>query len=143
MIFNLGRLFFNRFHNIYKTQIKMSKNKKIILGVLTLLPIVFLVLYFLSFIFLFLGIFNSAQNQTEPDVNFFIGNFIFMFLLIFIAVIAALGTMIYYIIHITNNTTFDSNQRLMWILILVFAGLIGNAVYWYMYIWKEQETVNG
>jgi Ni,Fe-hydrogenase I cytochrome b subunit len=118
----------------------MSKNKKIVLGILTFLPIVLLVLYFIFFGFFFMEIFQSAQNNTEPNSQFMIGNFIVLFLLITVLVISALGMMIYYIIDISNNKTLDSNNRLIWILLLVFGGFIANAIYWYLYIWKETDT---
>jgi phage shock protein PspC (stress-responsive transcriptional regulator) len=69
-----------------------------------------------------------------------IGNFIVLFLLITVLVISALGMMIYYIIDISNNKTLDSNNRLIWILLLVFGGFIANAIYWYLYVWKETDT---
>jgi Na+-driven multidrug efflux pump len=118
----------------------MSKNEKIVLGILTFLPIVLLVLYFIFFGFFFMEIFQSAQNNTEPNSQFMIGNFIVLFLLITVLVISALGMMIYYIIDISNNKTLDSNNRLIWILLLVFGGFIANAIYWYLYIWKETDT---
>ncbi len=118
----------------------MSKNKKIVLGILTFLPIVLLVLYFIFFGFFFMEIFQSAQNNTEPNSQFMIGNFIVLFLLITVLVISALGMMIYYIIDISNNKTLDSNNRLIWILLLVFGGFIANAIYWYLYVWKETDT---
>jgi hypothetical protein len=121
----------------------MTKNKKIWIGILTFLPIAFLLLYFLNLIILFTGIFSSARVGEELDPSMMFGNFAVMFFLIFVAVVVSIGLMIFYIMQITNNKKFDSNQRLMWILIIVFAGLIGFIVYWYMYIWKDEDkTLN-
>jgi hypothetical protein len=117
----------------------MTRNKKIWLGVLTFLPVAFLVLYFIAFALMFVGVFSTMESGGEPNPTFFIGNFVILFLLIMIAAVLSIGLMIYYIMHITNNSKFDSNQRLMWILIMVFGGMIGFCVYWYLYIWKEDN----
>ena len=43
---------------------------------------------------------------------------------------------IYYIIQVVNNQALDSTERIIWILVFIFAGMIGYPVYWYMRIWK-------
>jgi hypothetical protein len=91
---------------------------------------------------MFIGIFNSAQSGNQPNLPFMVGNFAALFAFIFFAALLSIGLMIYYIMHITNSKILDSNQRLMWILIVIFAGMIGFGIYWYMYIWKEAEVKN-
>jgi len=47
--------------------------------------------------------------------------------------------LIFYIIHAINNKAIDSNERIIWILIFIFAGMIGFPVYWFMRIWQTKE----
>ena len=52
----------------------------------------------------------------------------------------SLGVKIYFIILAVNNMAIDGTERLVWILIFVFAGLIGYPIYWYMRIWNNSVT---
>ena len=55
-------------------------------------------------------------------------------------VITNLGALIYFIIHAVNNPATDSTERIVWILVFIFAGVIGFPVYWYMRIWKTGDS---
>ena len=117
----------------------MSKNKKIFIGILTVLPLVFLVLYFITFISMFVGISSTISTGDADGLPTFIGSFVTAFLMIILTIIISFSMLIYYIIHIVNNKQFDSNQRLVWILVTVFAGIIGSCIYWYLHIWKLKD----
>ncbi|NQY07428.1 MAG: PLDc N-terminal domain-containing protein, partial [Flavobacteriaceae bacterium] len=54
----------------------------------------------------------------------------------------SVGLLVYYIIHAVKNQKFDSNQRLMWILILVLAGMIGNIIYYFVEILPSKPKTN-
>ena len=118
----------------------MTKNKKILLGVLTILPFAFIFLYLIVFIAMFLLISLSTTSANEANPFVFIGGFSFAFIFIFAAIALSLGLFIYYIIHVTQNKKLDSNDRLLWILVMVFAHQIGYMVYWYLKIWKDDEN---
>ena len=53
--------------------------------------------------------------------------------------VLSLGLLVFFIIHMINNKKLDSTERLVWILVFLFAGVIGYPVYWYMRIWTEKE----
>jgi hypothetical protein len=116
----------------------MSKSGKIITGILSFLPLLFLTGYFILFFSFFLQIINIGQNGKMGDPEIFMTQFIGMFAMLFLVGILTLGLLIYFIIHINNNKKLDSNEKLTWILIIIFVGMIGKPVYWYMKIWKEE-----
>jgi hypothetical protein len=120
----------------------MTKNKKILLGIFTFLPAVFVMAY----VFIFLKFFFSSMGspQFDPYVNeeYFFGNLVLLILLIFAAMIFGLGMMIYYIIHANKNPKFDSNQKLLWILILVLTSFLGNIIYYFVEIIPEKQIKN-
>lgn len=120
----------------------MSKTRKIWLGILTFLPLVFFVAYFILFFFLFINTFQNIEqhNQNEFPVEFFT-TFIGLFICIGFAALSSLGIMIYYIIHANNNTANDSNKKLMWTLILVFTSTIGSIVYYFIEIIPNKKTI--
>lgn len=123
----------------------MSKSAKIILGVLSFLPFVFLLGYFVWFIGLFIHMMGAAGSgnaypREMPD--YFSGNMIWMIILMALMGIFTFGLLIYYIIHVVNNKAIDSNERLVWILVFIFANMIGYPIYWYMRIWQKAPGSN-
>lgn len=120
----------------------MTRTRKIWLGILTFLPIVFFIGYFIAFFVFFIGMFQDIgeiNNNTNPSNNLeFLNNmgtfFIVVFLLIFFIIFMGLGIMIYYIIHANKNPLNDSNKKLMWTLVLIFTSTIGCIVYYFVEI---------
>jgi hypothetical protein len=79
------------------------------------------------------------NNSHEVPINFIrsvFGAFIFLIL----AVIIKLGLMIYYIIHASDNINNDNTKKIIWILILVFIGTIGNIIYYFMEILPSDKN---
>ena len=121
----------------------MSKSSKIFLGIITLLPIVGMGIYIFTFFTTFtelhdLTMTNNGPNQTLP-FDFF-RQFFTIAIWAILSALFSLGLLIYYIIHAINNKAIDGNERLVWILIFIFAGMIGFPIYWYMRIWQEQPV---
>jgi len=117
----------------------MNRTSKVLLGILSILPLVLLIAYFISFFFFFASMITAASQQQVGDNNFplhLVGNFGMLFLTIGLMALLNLGLLVYYIIHTVNNKNIESSERIVWILIFVFAGMIGFPIYWYMRIWK-------
>ena len=117
----------------------MTKNKKILLGVITLLPIILGIIYLIAFAIMFVGIGLSANSGGEPEPVFFLSSFAMIFITAIILSILTFGLLIYYIIHVANNKELVGNDRLIWILVIVFAHQIGYMIYWYLKIWKTDN----
>lgn len=117
----------------------MSISRKLLLGLFSLLPMLFLVIYFIVFFSFFITIIRNSHNpDLLPEMMLeHIGSIIAFMLLM---VITKLGTLIYFIIHAVNNPAIDGTERIVWILVFIFAGMIGFPVYWYMRIWKTPDA---
>jgi len=103
---------------------------------LSFLPIILFVAYFIFFFGFFITIFKHVQEQDVlPELIF--EKIAGMAAAIVLAGLFSLGVLIYFIIHAINNKIIDSTERIIWVLIFIFAGTIGFPVYWYMRIWKE------
>ncbi len=116
----------------------MSKTKKIWIGVLTILPGFCFAAYF---IFIFATVFgtmamDAGNHSNEPPMGLFIMMPIGM-LIFFLGFALTTAMTIYHVIHISKNDKMSSNDKLMWILVVVILNWIGDVVYWYMKIWKE------
>ncbi|MEX0998257.1 MAG: hypothetical protein WDZ45_14485 [Flavobacteriaceae bacterium] len=116
----------------------MTRKKKIILGILTFLPVFSILAYFFVFLKFFFSTLGTAANDPFIEEVFF-ESFIILFILIIVAILSGIALMIYYIIHANSNPNFDSNQKLIWILILVLSSFIGNIIYYFIEIIPDKQ----
>lgn len=116
----------------------MSKNKKIVLGIFTFLPVLCILAYVVFFLKFFFSALGTPANDPFIEEHFF-ENFILLFILIIVGIISGFALMIYYIIHANSNPKFDSNQKLMWILILVLSSFLGNIIYYFVEIIPQKQ----
>lgn len=121
---------------------KLSYQGKVFTGLLSILPVIGIIGYFVFFIFFFFGNFFDAMHggRNSLDSSVFIGGFGISFVFLFLAAICGTGMQIYLIVHAAKNKQFDDNQRLVWILVLIFVQLLANPVYWYLNIWKAEDS---
>ncbi|MBL6446953.1 PLDc N-terminal domain-containing protein [Fulvivirga sp. 29W222] len=118
----------------------MSTSKKVILGLFTILPLILLMVYFIFFFMFFI---NIASHEMHKDIlpeefPLFLQSFIPMMILMFMAVSSGFILMIYYIILISKNRSFDSTQRIIWVLIVVFTSTIGQIAYFIVEVWPDK-----
>lgn len=119
----------------------MSKSSKIITGILSFLPLAAFVAYFIFFFTFIFSTFShiaTTQGQNPPDESF-LNNFMAIFGIMAVLIVFSMIALIYFIVHAANNKKMDNNERIVWILIIIFVGMLGFPVYWYMKIWKEEE----
>jgi hypothetical protein len=80
--------------------------------------------------------------EMDPDhapLAFFGGLGIFL-LLIFLAVILSLSSLVFYIIHASQNPNLEQNNLLLiWILLFVFASGLGQLIYWIIEILNKRQ----
>ena len=117
----------------------MSRSGKLFLGALTLLPFLLFAIYIAVFITFF---FEMVRHQSA-DPEFFFADIFPIVVFALLMALATFGLLIYYIIHAVNNKKIDSTERLIWILVFLFAGMIGFPIYWYMRIWKDSTSEGG
>ena len=73
------------------------------------------------------------QLNGEFPMEFLQSLIWFILLIVFMGIIS-LGIKIYYIVHTNNNSENDTNKKVMWTLILIFTGIIGSIIYYFMEI---------
>jgi magnesium-transporting ATPase (P-type) len=124
------------------TIMSMSKSSKIVLGALTFLPIVLFTAYFVWMMYMLSDIIPVSESGHLP-VDVSVSFLLPMFVLIGLGSVVSLGLLIYYIIHITRNPRFQKpgdNNKLVWILLVIFAGIVGQLVYFFMEIWPDRSN---
>ena len=120
----------------------MSKKGKIMLGIVSLLPLLFILIYIIFFFSMFSSGFRESSPHSGPPV-FLLNNMNGLSVTMILLVITALGLLIYDVIHVMNNTRLDSSGRFVWLLVILLANVIAYPIYWYMEIWKSPATTAG
>lgn len=115
----------------------MSRSSKALVGVLSFLPIISVVIFFALFIQLFSRFLQWDRTEPAPQEVFSTIGPIFAFGIIMSLV--SLGLLVIFIMHLIKNKAIDSTERVIWILVFIFAGIVGYPIYWYMRIWNDEQ----
>jgi type II secretory pathway component PulF len=140
-----GEIFYNwrqaeRNRTNFTKIIFMSRSSKLFIGILSFLPIVLaFVMFFmvLRLIPTFIEWSNNGDNY-EPATQEVFSVFGPMFILGFGMGILSIGLLIFFIMHLVRHKAMDSTERIIWILVFLFAGIVGYPIYWYMRVWKNE-----
>jgi len=114
----------------------MSRSSKLFIGLLSFLPIILLVVLFFMMFRLFPTFIEWGNYEPAPQAVF--SAFGPMFILGFGMALLSLGLLIFFIMHLLRNKAMDSTERIIWILVFLFAGIVGYPIYWYMRVWKNE-----
>ena len=114
----------------------MSRSSKLFIGLLSFLPIILLIVLFFMVLRLFPTFIEWDKYDPEPQEVF--SAFGPMFILGFGMAILSLGLLIFFIMHLVRHKAMDSTERIIWILVFLFAGIVGYPIYWYMRVWKNE-----
>lgn len=104
----------------------MSKGIKLFIGLLTLVPLVYIVFFFMNFM-------NFPNELVDFDV---------LFKLHLGAMLLIVALLIFYIANIFKNDRVHQDQKALWAIILFCGGTIAMPIYWYLYIWKEDKSMD-
>lgn len=115
----------------------MSQNQKVVTGILSFLPLIAFIAYMIVFFSFFIT--TLPELHRNPDEEEIIFPYIFNIIIFAVILgIISLGVLVFFIIHTVNNKSIDSTEKLVWILIFIFVGMVGYPIYWYMRIQRNQ-----
>ncbi len=119
----------------------MSHSSKILLGILSFLPIALLIFMFIyMFMYFIPEMIMLEERGVEPEPQSIIKTFGSFFVFIILINVLYLGFMIYFIVHVVKDKAASSEDRLLWILLLIFLNIIVFPIYWYFRIWKPRSV---
>ena len=122
----------------------MSHSSKILLGILSLVPIALLIFMFAyMFMYFIPEMIRLEELGAEPDAKSIIQTFGSFFVFIILINVLYLGFMIYFIVHVVKDKNASSEDRLLWILLLIFLNIIVFPIYWYFRIWRPRSMGTG
>lgn len=115
----------------------LNKPSKIVLGILTFLPLIFGVGSFIMGIYQILSLIIS-EDPAMPLMFISFLSHVFPYLFFFFLIYLALG--IFYLVHIIQNESMDGEKQFLWVVVLIILNGIAMPVYWYLHVWKEQNS---
>ena len=114
----------------------MSRSSKLFIGILSFLPII--LCFTLLFMVLWLiPTFVEWDKTYEPAPQEVIGTIGPIFILGLGMGLLSIGLLVFFIMHLLRHKAMDSTERIIWILVFLFAGIVGYPIYWYMRVWKD------
>jgi TM2 domain-containing membrane protein YozV len=113
----------------------MSRSSKLFIGLLSFLPIILLIVLFIMLFGMFPVFFEWDKNEPAPQEVFTV--FGPLFILGVVMGLLSLGLLVFFIMHLVRNKTMDGTERVIWVLVFLFAGIVGYTIYWYMRVWNE------
>jgi len=114
----------------------MKKPGKIALGLVTLWPFFYLILFFvLIFSMILLGPGSGGGSGPPPLIAL-------IFPLHLLTMLIVIGLTIFYIVDVFKNNRVHKDQKALWAIVIFLGNMIAMPIYWYLYIWKA-EPVTG
>ena len=111
----------------------MNKFFKILLGIMTLYPLLHL--------FFFIGLFGFIAFKIFGGQVFNEHSQVFPFLIIshISAMVFILGLIGFYSMHIYKCNPVSSEKKILWLILIVFVNVFSMPVYWYLFVWKGPQ----
>lgn len=103
----------------------------------------------LAIVFYFFFIFNLVTTietneamDANTSVSLILGELAWFFTFIGLAIIISVSSFIFYIVHAVQNPNLKENNLLIvWVLLFVFVGGIGQLVYWLVEIVSKHQQL--
>lgn len=115
----------------------MSQTKKVVLAIFTVYPMIYILFFMIFMVSMTFSMFQGIEEPGFGEMSMFFDGFPVIFIFHIITMFVSLALIIIYIVLVVKNEYIDQSMRIVWLLIIIFGGMIGMAVYWYLYVWKE------
>lgn len=97
--------------------------------------------FYLYFVFDLVSDVQAVEAMgKEPEVTMILGNIAWFFGFIMLVILISLSSLIFYIVHAVQNPNLKGNNLLIvWVLLFVFIGGIGQLIYWLVEIVSKRN----
>ena len=110
----------------------MKKPVKILLGLATLWPFIYMIFFFFVIFSSFFFMSNSQGQESGFPVLFMV-----IFPLHFLTILWIMALTVFYMVNVFRNDLVEKDKKVLWAVVLFMGNMIAMPVYWYLYIWKE------
>jgi len=114
----------------------MSNSTKVALGIATLWPSVYVLIFIGVWFYMLLSVtLRPGGNEGAP---FWM---IAIFVVHGITMLWNIALLAIYIFNVFNNARVDNDRKVLWAVVLFFGNVIAMPIYWYLYIWREAKPL--
>lgn len=98
--------------------------------------------YYLYFVFdLVMDIEAAEASGVEPTASLILGNIAWFMGFIMLIILISLASLVFYIVHAVQNPNLRGNNLLIvWILLFILVGGIGQLIYWIVEIVAKRDS---
>jgi hypothetical protein len=114
----------------------MKTPTKILLGLASLWPLVYMALFFIFVLSSFFFLSRSAGQEVGPPISFMV-----IFLLHLLTMLWIIALTVFYIVNVFRNQRVDKDKKALWAVVLFMGNVIAMPIYWYLYVWKEPAAI--
>ena len=115
----------------------MSKPLKIILGVVTMWPLIYILIFMTFWFYMVLGIASQAQERPSGAIPSW---FLAIFVMHGITMLVIFALLTIYIINVFTNDRVAKDKKALWAVVLFLGNAIAMPIYWYFYIWPSNNS---
>ncbi len=116
----------------------MSKFWKKVLGIATVWPFA----YFIMFFMFIVATIAAGPGDGGSLQGIYAMLFLFVMLIHFLTIFLIIGLQIFYIVNVFKNDRVGKDQKIIWTIALFLGGLFAMPIYWYLNIWREVPGEN-
>ncbi|HJW96315.1 MAG TPA: hypothetical protein VJ901_22085 [Thermoanaerobaculia bacterium] len=99
------------------------------MGIGAVWPVIYFFLFIGFMFFMFASM--STGHANQPFNGFWLIFPIHLLTMILMFVVIAM-----YVIHAFRTDRIPEDRRVLWVIVLLFGGLIAAPIYWYLYLWR-------
>jgi hypothetical protein len=111
----------------------MKKTLKILLGIVTIWPFLYMLIFFAFIIYMFMGMWRGGNIDEKM--------FWSIFPVHILAMLITMGLLTYYIVNLYGSNRINKDTKIIWAIVLFMGNMIAMPVYWYLYIWRESKVL--
>ena len=115
---------------------KMKKSTKILLGLATLWPFIYMIL-FVAFVFSMILWAPSSEGQNSGVPLSFAVFMVFHVL----TMLWMVGLTIIYMVDVFRNERVEKDYKVLWAVVIFMGNLFAMPIYWYLYLWREPPVI--
>ncbi|WP_343485903.1 hypothetical protein [Allomuricauda sp. d1] len=102
---------------------------------------IFSIVYYMYFVFNLVTDIEAAEATGDVPASMILGNVAWFMGFIMLIVLISLSSLVFYIVHAVQNPNLKGNSLLVvWILLFIFVGGIGQLIYWLVEIVGKREN---
>ena len=110
----------------------MSKGKAITLGIFTVWPFLYMIIFMSSIFGMMMLGFSGEGPSSEPPMIMMI-----ILPLHFFTMFEIFVLIVIYIMHVFKTERVPQDKKALWAVVLFLGNMISMPIYWYLYIWRH------